>query len=103
MASVFWDRKGVLMVEFMQHVRSVLWNAKSCVGPFRTKAWNSDIRCSAPPWQCAFAYSCLHLSTTGAFNLGAVWPLFVQPWSCSERLPPVYLPEELNGITAFQQ
>jgi hypothetical protein len=24
MASVFWDRKGVLMVEFMQHVRSVL-------------------------------------------------------------------------------
>jgi hypothetical protein len=42
-----------------------------------------------------------HLSTAGAFKLGVVWPPFVQPWSRSERLPPVYLLEELVTITTL--
>jgi hypothetical protein len=32
----------------------------------------ADIRCSAPPWHCASAYSCSHLSTAGSFQLGVV-------------------------------
>jgi hypothetical protein len=35
----------------------------------KQKAWNDDIQCSAPPWQCASTYGCLHLRTTGAFQL----------------------------------
>jgi hypothetical protein len=30
------------------------------------------------------------------------WELFDHP-SCAKQLPPVYLPEELVGITALQQ
>jgi hypothetical protein len=42
MAAVFWDRKGMLMVEFMQQgitIVSELYceTLKNCVGPFRTK------------------------------------------------------------------
>jgi hypothetical protein len=45
LATVFWDRKGALMVEFMHTrdkntVRNVWRNnkkKKNCVGPFRTK------------------------------------------------------------------
>jgi hypothetical protein len=43
MAYVFWDRKGVLMVDFVQQgttitseVFSKMLN-RSCIGPFRTK------------------------------------------------------------------
>jgi hypothetical protein len=49
------------------------------------------------------AYSCLHSSTAGAFKLGVVWPPSLQPQSHSERLLPVYLLEELVGITALQE
>jgi hypothetical protein len=45
----------------------------------------------------------LHSSTAGTFQLRVVWPCSLQPWSCSERLPPVYLSEEWVGITGFQQ
>jgi hypothetical protein len=38
-------------------------------------------------------------SIVGAFQLGVVF----QPQSHSERLPPVYLPEELVQITTLQQ
>jgi hypothetical protein len=42
MATVFWDRKGVLMVEMMQQGTTILSELycetlKNCVGPFRTK------------------------------------------------------------------
>jgi hypothetical protein len=42
MATVFWDRKGVLMVEFMQQGTTIMSeenceSPKNCVGPFRTK------------------------------------------------------------------
>jgi hypothetical protein len=36
-------------------------------------------------------------------QLGAVWPPFLQPWSCFKQLPPVYLAEELVEITALRQ
>jgi hypothetical protein len=49
------------------------------------------------------AYRCSHSSTAGAFQLRVVWPPSLRRWSRSERLPPVYLPEELVEITAFQQ
>jgi hypothetical protein len=42
MATVFWDRTGVLMVEFMQQGTTITSEVygetlKNCVGPFRTK------------------------------------------------------------------
>jgi hypothetical protein len=77
-------------------VRSVLRNTKEpTYGHSEQNTWNSDIRCSTPPWQCAsgFEYSSSHLSTAGAFQLGVVWPPSLQPWSCSEQLSPIYLPE----------
>jgi hypothetical protein len=51
MAAVFWDRKGVLMVELKQQGTTITTEVycetlKNCVGPFRTKAWNVDIRCT---------------------------------------------------------
>jgi hypothetical protein len=55
MATVFCDRKGVLMVEFLQkwttiNIRSVLRNTKKkAYGHAEQKAWNADIWCSAPP------------------------------------------------------
>jgi hypothetical protein len=41
-------------------------------GHSEQKAWDAEIRFSAPSEQCAYAYSCLHLSTAGAFQLGVV-------------------------------
>jgi hypothetical protein len=55
MATVVWERKGVLMVEFMQEETTIMSEVycetlkRNCVGPFRTKAWSADIQCSAPP------------------------------------------------------
>jgi transposase len=53
METDFWDRKGELMVEFMQQGATISLHVycetlKNCVGPVRTKAWNADIRCSTP-------------------------------------------------------
>jgi hypothetical protein len=72
-------------------------------GHLEKEGWNADIRCSAPIWQCTSAHSCSHSSTAAAFQLGVDWPPSLQPWSCSMRLPLVYLPEELVGITALHQ
>jgi hypothetical protein len=55
METVFWDRKGVLLMEFMQQGTTIMPQVycetlKKCIGPFRKKkAWNADIWCSAPP------------------------------------------------------
>jgi hypothetical protein len=47
---------------------------------------------------------CLYTAArTWAFLLWAVWPPSLQPWSSSEWLPPVYLSEELVGMTAIRQ
>jgi hypothetical protein len=35
-------------------------------------AWNADIRCSGPPWQCVSAYSCSYSNIAGAFQMGVV-------------------------------
>jgi hypothetical protein len=58
-AAVFWGRKGVLMVEFMQHEITVTSEAycetlkkkKNCVVlAIESKMrGNADVRCSAPP------------------------------------------------------
>jgi hypothetical protein len=93
MATVFFDCRGVLMVEFMQEgttiMSEVCCKTQKTLGPFTTKAWSADIWCthSTPPTQCASAYSCSHPNTAGAFQLG-VWPPSLQPRSHSERLPP---------------
>jgi hypothetical protein len=80
MVTVFWDRKGVLVVEFMQQGTTVT-SEVYCktlkklhrAGHSEQNAWNADIRCSAPPWQCASAYSCSYSSTAKTFQLGVVW------------------------------
>jgi hypothetical protein len=43
MAAVFWDKKGLLMVEFMQHEMTITSQVhcetqKHCVEPLRTKS-----------------------------------------------------------------
>jgi hypothetical protein len=110
MAAAFWDRKGALTVKFMLQGPTVT-SEVYCktlkklhkVGHSVSKAWNADALCSAPTWQRMSTYSCSHWSTTGAFQLGVVWPPSLQLWSHSEWLSPVYLREELVGITALQQ
>jgi hypothetical protein len=55
MATVFWDRIEVLMVEFMQQGTTITSEVyfeklrKTAYGYSEQKAWNADIRCSAPP------------------------------------------------------
>jgi hypothetical protein len=54
MATVFWDRKGVLMVEFMQQGTTISdmyckTLKKTVHGHSEQKAWNADIQCSVPP------------------------------------------------------
>jgi hypothetical protein len=55
MAAVFWDSKGVLMVEFMQQGTTVMPEVycetlkKTVWGHSEQKALNADIQCSAPP------------------------------------------------------
>jgi hypothetical protein len=60
MATVFWDRKGVLMVEFMQqgttitsevHCKALKKKKKKLrrADHSEENAWNGDTRCSAPP------------------------------------------------------
>jgi hypothetical protein len=110
MATVFWDWKGVLIVEFMQRWATIVSDVycktlkKTAWGHSEQKAWNAGIWCmsSAPPWQCMSAYSSLHSSTAGIFQLGVVGSPSLQPCSHSEWLPPVYLPEELVWITTLQ-
>jgi hypothetical protein len=79
MASVFWDRKGVLMVEFMQQGTKI--PSEGC---------NADIQCNAPPWKCVPSYCCSHLSIAGAFQLRVVSPPPLKPWSCSDWLELIY-------------
>jgi hypothetical protein len=56
MATVFWDRKVVLMVDFMEQGTTVTSHVycetlQTCVGRAirKQKLWNADIRCSALP------------------------------------------------------
>jgi hypothetical protein len=55
MATVFWDRKGVLMAEFMQQGTTVTSEVyckalkQTAKGHSEQKVWNADIWYSAPP------------------------------------------------------
>jgi hypothetical protein len=54
MKTLFWDRKGALMVEFMQKgttISEVYCKAlkKTAQGHSEQKAWIADIWCRAPP------------------------------------------------------
>jgi hypothetical protein len=55
MATVFRDRKGVLIVEFMQQGTTITSETyyktlkKMVQGHSEQKAWNSEIQCTAPP------------------------------------------------------
>jgi hypothetical protein len=95
MASLFCDKKGVLMVEFM-HQGTRITSDVHCemLGKLHSdqKAQNADMHYtrSAPPWHNAYAYNCSHSSTAGAFHLGVVWPPSLQPWSRSKWLPPLH-------------
>jgi hypothetical protein len=59
---------------------------KKLLRAIQKKGWNADIQFSSPPWQCASVYSRSHSSTAGAFRLGIVWLLSLQPCSHSEQL-----------------
>jgi hypothetical protein len=56
MAAVFWDRKGVPMMEFMQQGTTITSEVYCETqkklhmdGHSEQKAWNADIQCSASP------------------------------------------------------
>jgi hypothetical protein len=49
MVSIFWDKKGLLIVEFMQQgtttTSEVYWTVlKTAQGQAEQKAWNADIQ-----------------------------------------------------------
>jgi hypothetical protein len=89
------------VVTIISHAYYKTLRKKNCLGPFRKRAWNANILCSASPWQCASVNRCSHSSTAGAFQLGVVCPHFIQPWSHSERLPPVYYLKNWLGSQSF--
>jgi hypothetical protein len=101
MTAAFWDRKGVLIVEFMQQgaikTSEVYWETLNKL----RRAGHSEQRAS--PWQCASAYEySSHSSTAGAYQLGVVWLTSLQPWSHSEQVPSICLLEELVGNIGLQ-
>jgi hypothetical protein len=56
METILWNRNGVLKVENMQQVTTIMSEVYSetlenlrRVGQLEQKTWNVDIRCSAPP------------------------------------------------------
>jgi histone-lysine N-methyltransferase SETMAR len=81
MATVFWDRKGVLMVEYMQQGTTVTSEEyrktlKNCVGPFRAKG--SGMLTSG----LVFRQDNVHLHTAAcsqALLEHFIWELFDHP------------------------
>jgi hypothetical protein len=73
MAAVFWDRKGVLMVEFMQQ-GVTLTSEVYCKTLKLCRAIQNERRgmLTSGIVLSDNAYSCLNLSTVGAFQLGVV-------------------------------
>jgi hypothetical protein len=53
MATVFWDKERVLMVEFMQQgtakTSEMYCKTLNCVGHSKQKVLNADICCRVPP------------------------------------------------------
>jgi hypothetical protein len=99
-----WERSadsGIYATRDLSNVRSAMRNTKKLRKAIQIKkAWNAAIRCSAPQWQRASAYSCLHSNTVIALQLAIIWPTSLQPCSRSEQH--VYLLEEMVGITELQ-
>jgi hypothetical protein len=98
MATVFWDRKGVVMMELMQKATTVTSAVycenlkKNCTGSFRTKG----MQCSS------MMHVIIQLLAICALLKHFNWELSEHP-NHSPDLPPVYLPEELFEIIALQQ
>jgi hypothetical protein len=102
MATVFCDRKGVLIVEFVQ--QGTIMSEMYCetLKKLRRAIQNKGVEC----WHPVLLHDNVRPRTAArirAFQLGVVSSPSLQPWSRSERLTPVYLPEELVQITAIQQ
>jgi hypothetical protein len=70
-ATVFWDRKGVLMAKFIKQGAT----KKNCIGPFRKKRRGKLtssvvlLHDNARPYRST---SCSYSSTAAAFQLGVV-------------------------------
>jgi hypothetical protein len=69
--------------------------------PSRNKRHGMVKSGAVPLHDSVSAFSCSHTSAAGAFQLGVVWLLSLQPCSHSERLPPVHLAEELCRIETW--
>jgi histone-lysine N-methyltransferase SETMAR len=93
MASVFWDRKGVLMLEFMQtwdhnNVRSVLLNTKKL-----HKAGHSEQKCGMLRSGVMLLHDNAHLdkaARTRALLQHFNWELFHQPPYSPDLAPSNY-------------
>jgi hypothetical protein len=72
MATVFWDRKGVLMVEFMQHGTKITSQVYCETLKKLLRAIHNERHEMLTFSVVHLAYSCLHSSTAAAFKLGVV-------------------------------
>jgi hypothetical protein len=96
MASVLWDRKGVLMVEFMQQ-RTTATSEVNCEALKKLRRAIQNKRCGMLTHGVVLLHDNARKHTLLAvehFN----WELFDHP-----PYSPVYLPEELLGIAELQQ
>jgi hypothetical protein len=77
MATVFWGRKGVLMVEVMQQGTTVTLeayyeNSKKLLRTIQNKRCEMLTTSIVLLQKCVSTYSCLHSSAAGAFQPGVV-------------------------------
>jgi hypothetical protein len=101
MATVFWDRKGLLMVEFMQRGTTILskvyCDTKKLHRVIKNKRCGMLTYCIVLLHAYAHPYTTAHtLAVTNHFNR----ELCDYPPYSPKLLPPVYLPEELVLITS---
>jgi hypothetical protein len=95
MATVFWDKKGLVMVEFMQQGTTVMSEVycetqKKMCRAIQKKVWNADMQCSTSSWQCASTYSCSHGALLEHFNwvfLTTLLTALISVWATANCLP----------------
>jgi hypothetical protein len=108
MITVFWDRKGELMVEFMQQGATIMSEVyyetlkKNCLGPAM-----QNRRCGMLTSTVVLLHDNAHLHTAARTRILVEhfnWDLFDHPpYSSDLDLSSYHLPEELVAITALQQ
>ena len=104
MATVFWDRMGILLVYFLEPGLTI--NADAYCETVRKlrranqqqKTWNAVQWDCAFAWQCATSHRSSNCSTVATISLGSFCPPTLQPRSHTKRLPSVHASKEMVCI-----